>query len=109
VRISRQLGNNLDLRRLYWDKVVKRGELFDYVISGEIFQAIKILNVTYQQTGPYTVIVRQKKESEKDIVVLFEVCLIPRLSVYGIHIERISGDIWQYKLFCSDMLSHIKL
>eukprot|EP00126_Sphaerothecum_destruens_P014935 Sdes_comp8831_c0_seq1m217 len=39
----------------------------------------------------------------------FEVCHIPRISLYGLHLKRIGGDIWRYKQLCDDLVGQMHL
>lgn len=45
-----------------------------------------------------------------DIVFEIEVCRLPGLtSVYGLKMKRISGDSWDYKSICSNLITKLKL
>jgi serine/threonine protein kinase len=38
-----------------------------------------------------------------------EVCKIMQLDLTGVHLKRISGDIWKYKALCNDLVTEMKL
>lgn len=38
-----------------------------------------------------------------------EVCKILQLDLTGVHLKRISGDIWKYKALCNDLVMEMKL
>eukprot|EP01135_Chromosphaera_perkinsii_P010330 Nk52_evm2s2118 gene=Nk52_evmTU2s2118 len=39
----------------------------------------------------------------------FEVCHIPRISLYGLHLKRLGGDIWRYKELCDSLVNQMHL
>ena len=38
-----------------------------------------------------------------------EVCKILQLDLTGVHLKRISGDIWKYKALCNGLVMEMKL
>eukprot|EP00033_Pygsuia_biforma_P002992 GCRY01003293.1.p1 GENE.GCRY01003293.1~~GCRY01003293.1.p1 ORF type:complete len:695 (-),score=200.40 GCRY01003293.1:1070-3154(-) len=38
-----------------------------------------------------------------------EVCRLPRLDLFGLHLRRIKGNTWEYKMMCNDILKMFKL
>jgi len=38
-----------------------------------------------------------------------EICRIQRLTLYGLHLNRVEGDTWVYKTLCDGLTSELKL
>jgi len=48
-------------------------------------------------------------DEESGVKFQLEVCKISQLDLTGIHLKRISGDIWKYKTLCNELVTDMKL
>eukprot|EP00123_Amoebidium_parasiticum_P011513 comp20755_c0_seq1/m.27206 comp20755_c0_seq1/g.27206 ORF comp20755_c0_seq1/g.27206 comp20755_c0_seq1/m.27206 type:complete len:837 (-) comp20755_c0_seq1:676-3186(-) len=78
-------------------------------ILAEVERVLKENDVPYELSGFILTAWQDKLGARKSLRVEFEVCHIPRLSLYGLHLKRITGDVWHYKKFCNDLVSQMKL
>lgn len=77
-------------------------------IIEEVIRVLRANNVEYEQSG-YIISAWQTLDGKKTLRMEFEVCHIPRLSLNGLHLKRLMGDMWAYKKFCTEMLLQMKL
>jgi serine/threonine protein kinase len=59
-----------------------------------------------KRKSPY---VFQCIDEESGVKFQVEVCKIIQLDMTGVHLKRLSGDIWKYKNLCTELVNHMKL
>ncbi|KNC78183.1 hypothetical protein SARC_09379 [Sphaeroforma arctica JP610] len=74
-------------------------------------ECVRVLNangIEYEQKG-FVITAWQDKTQKKGVRVEFETCHISRLSMVGLHLKRLGGDVWQYKKFANELVSQMHL
>lgn len=78
-------------------------------IVAEITRVLEANSVEYERNGYSVAAWQASPEGKKVLRMEFEVCHIPRLALYGLHLKRVMGDVWLYKKFCTELVSQMKL
>eukprot|EP01134_Creolimax_fragrantissima_P005775 CFRG5775T1 len=77
-------------------------------VLGECLRVLHENNIDFERKG-YVITAWQNKSQKKGVRVEFETCYISRLSMCGLHLRRLGGDIWLYKKFANDLVSQMRL
>eukprot|EP01112_Ceratiomyxa_fruticulosa_P004336 TRINITY_DN1482_c0_g3_i1.p1 TRINITY_DN1482_c0_g3~~TRINITY_DN1482_c0_g3_i1.p1 ORF type:complete len:450 (-),score=93.96 TRINITY_DN1482_c0_g3_i1:357-1631(-) len=76
-------------------------------------QAAKIVKKTLEGGGFFTKkrspYLFQVIDDQTNVTFEVEVCFISPLQMTGIHLKRISGDVWKYKTLATDLVNHMHL
>ena len=75
----------------------------------EVVRVLEAHNIPYERNGYIVSAWQNGADGRKILRMEFEVCHIPRLSLYGLHLKRVLGDVWLYKKTCTDLVSQMKL
>ena len=76
----------------------------------QIERVLQENNIEYQVNG-WVVSCAEPSSNPKIVPIRFEieVCRIPRLSLFGLHLKRLSGDTWPYKRLCHRIMAQMSL
>eukprot|EP00128_Syssomonas_multiformis_P001303 Colp12_sorted_trinity150504_noHs@24901 len=92
-----------------WFNVSTTSSKLPKEIAKEVKRVLDENHVKYERNG-YVFACEELREGEsKPVQFEIEVCHIPRLSLYGLHLKRISGDIWSYKKRANALIQKMKL
>jgi hypothetical protein len=68
------------------------------------FQVLRGKNIPFQETGPFCLVCKSKS-----VVFETEICQLPFLNLNGVRFRRISGNAWEYKAICKEILYDLDL
>lgn len=102
-------SNNPPIRTLKgWFNTATTSTKTPNEIVAEVVRVLEANKIEHERNG-YIITAWLSADGKKTLRVEFEVCHIPRLSLYGLHLKRVLGDVWLYKKFCQDLVSQMKL
>lgn len=77
-------------------------------ILSEIQSALTANKVNYTIHSYLLMCEHQPADESRLIKFEVEICKIPRLSVYGIRLKRMGGDVWEYKRLATQLIKSIE-
>jgi len=63
----------------------------------------------FEYDGSYSFVCEDEPEKKNSVAFEIEICKVTKLSLLGLHLKRVRGNIWTYKKICNKLLTQMAL